>query len=95
MNIILVKENMYMNAFRKLGAIGFENAKTMEELKCKHDLAFRKLVGRKVFIKVGDNKYYMDEHAAKQYIQARRKFSFYILLVLFVTMLILTLKGYM
>ncbi len=92
MNIVLVQENMYMNAFRKLGAISIENSKTLEELKCKHNLAFKKLVGRGVFIKIEDNKYYLDEEKAKEFIYARRRFSFYVLIVLFSILLVVFTK---
>ncbi len=95
MNIVLVQENLYMNAFRKLGATNIENAKTLEVLKCKHNLAFKKLVDRGVFIKTKNNNYYMDEEKAIKFIHARRRFSFYIIIGLFITILVIALKRSM
>ena len=90
MNIVLVQENMYMNLFRKTGSTNIDNAKTLEELKCRENFAFKKLIGRRVLIKTEDNKYYMDKEKAKEFICSRRRFSFYVLVVLFTTILVLT-----
>lgn len=93
--VIIVQENRYMSACKKACAVSPDSARTLNELGIRENLAFRKLVGRGVLVLVNDNKYYMDEKAAKAFLKARRRFGLAVLFGLGVFILIIFLTGKM
>jgi hypothetical protein len=86
---IIIKQNRYMRIFRKAGAVDRGRAKPLDVLGVREKGIFRHMVDRGVFINAGGDLYYMDPNAAEQFIAARRKRVFFMLILALIALLIL------
>jgi hypothetical protein len=91
---IIIKQNQYMRKFREAGATHPDAARTLAELDIRPTGIFRKLEHKDIF-KPGrrPETYYMDEPAASDFVEARRKRVFYMLLLLLVVAAVLFFLG--
>jgi len=86
---IIIKQNQYMRIFRKAEAVDRGRAKPLDVLGLRETGIFRRMVDKGVFINTGGNLYYMDPGAAKEFIAARRKRVFLMLVLALIALLAL------
>ncbi len=86
---IIIKQNQYMRIFRKAEAVDRGRAKPLDVLGVRETGIFRRMVGKGVFINAGGDLYYMDLNAARDFIVARRKRVFFMLVLVLVALLVL------
>jgi hypothetical protein len=86
---IIIKQNQYMRIFRKAEAVDRGRAKPLDVLGVRETGIFRRMVDKGVFINAGGNLYYMDPNAAEQFIAARRKRVFFMLVLALIALLVL------
>ncbi|MFD1039722.1 hypothetical protein ACFQ3N_15145 [Virgibacillus byunsanensis] len=60
-------EKVYMEKFKTKGALSEDTAKTLKEIDCTEGMTFWKLKAKGIFIKVGEDRYYMDAKKAYKY----------------------------
>ncbi len=85
----VIKQNLYMRAFRKAEATDRSRAKTLAELGIRETRIFRGMVEKGVFVPAGRDAYYMDQDGAAEFIAARRKRAFYMLVLALIVILLL------
>ena len=88
-----LKQNLYMRAFCKAGATDRGRAKPLAELGIRPGAIFRHMVNKGIFVAVGGESYYLDENAADEFIAARRKRAFYMLVLMLLALLFLWIFG--
>ncbi|MGA2361734.1 MAG: hypothetical protein ABSG73_04665 [Candidatus Aminicenantales bacterium] len=86
---IIIKQNQYMRVFRKAEAVDRGRAKPLDVLGVRETGIFRRMMDRGVFINAGGNLYYMDPNAAKEFVAARRKRVFFMLVLALIALLVL------
>jgi hypothetical protein len=79
---VIIKQNQYMRKFREAGATDPARARTLGELGLRPDRIFRRMAERDVFrAGRGPETYYLDESAAEEFVDARRRRVFYTMLL--------------
>jgi hypothetical protein len=86
---IIIKQNQYMRIFRKAEAVDRGRAKPLDVLGVRETGIFRRMVDKGVFVNAGGNLYYMDPNAAAEFIAARRKRVFILLVLALIALLAL------
>jgi hypothetical protein len=79
---IIMKQNRLMRNFRTANATSPALARMPEDIGCRQRWIFRRMAARGVFVPVGDGKFYMDEEAARNFVQLRRGRALITLLIL-------------
>lgn len=79
--IIVRRQNSYMRAFRKAGAISPDTAQSLDALGLSESWIFDRMVKRGVFVSASDGRWYINEFAASAFIR-RRYFKIAIVLAL-------------
>jgi len=79
--IIVRRQNSYMRAFRKAGALSPDTAQTLDALGLSESWIFDRMVKRGVFVPAGDGRWHINEFAASALIR-RRYFKIAIILAL-------------
>jgi hypothetical protein len=86
---VIIKQNQYMRIFRRAEATDRGRAKTLDELSIRETHIFRRMADKRVFIADGRGAYYMDLHAAGEFVAGRRKRIFIMLVLALIALLIL------
>jgi hypothetical protein len=86
---IIITQNQYIRIFRKAEATDRGRAKPLDVLGVRETGIFRRMVDKGVFINAGGNLYYMDPNAAADFIAARRKTAFLMLVLVLIVLLAL------
>jgi len=86
---VIIKQNQYLRVFRKAGATDRGRARTLADLGISETHIFRGMADKGVFVASGGDSYYLDENAADEFIAARRKRTFYALVLALLVMLLL------
>jgi hypothetical protein len=90
---IIVKQNLYMRAFRKAEATDRRRARTLAQLGIRETGIFRRMVDKGVFVATGGDAYYMDENAASDFVAERRKRAFFTLALMLLILLLIWAFG--
>jgi hypothetical protein len=69
---IIRKQNRLMRKFVEHHATSSATAEKLEDLDCRQGWIFRRMVARGVFVLVGDDRFYMDENASREFIRRRK-----------------------
>ena len=72
---IVARQNRYMRTFQSAGATSEETAKTLKELGVVPIGIFRRLEKLGVFVRLDDNRYYMNEQMASNFVSRRSKYA--------------------
>ncbi len=82
---IIIKQNQYMRTFRNAGAVDPARAKPLAELGLRHSRIFQKMVDKEIF-RPGRSPetFYIDERAADEFVDARRRRAFYIMVLVLI-----------
>ena len=91
---IVLKQNRLMRTFRAAGATSPATATTPEDIGCRQGWIFRRMVERGVFIPAGNDKFYLDEEAARTFVQRRRLKALIALAVVVVVFLVVWLAAH-
>jgi hypothetical protein len=86
---VIIKQNQYMRTFRKAEATDRSRAKSLADLRVRESGIFRRMVDKGVFVDIGNGAYFLDEDAAAEFIAARRKRTFYAMVLALIVMLLL------
>ena len=70
--VVILKQNQLMRRFAEAGATTPATAKVPEDIRCRQNWIFRRMVARGVFVPVGNGRFYMDEDAAAEFKRRRR-----------------------
>lgn len=70
---VIVMQNRFLRRFRDAGATAPERAATLDELGCRSTFVFRRMVDRGVFVASGEERFHLDEQAAVEFLQRRRR----------------------
>jgi len=91
---IIIKQNEYMNKFRKAGALDAKSAVPLADMKIKRDRIFRKMEDKDIF-RPGrtPETYYMEANAAEEFVEARRRRTFYTLLLIIIVAAVMFFLG--
>ena len=68
-----MRQNRLMRTFRQAGVASESASKRLDEIPCRYSWVFRRMAARGVFVDVGDERYYMDEQAADEFVRRRRR----------------------
>jgi hypothetical protein len=91
---IILKQNQYMRRFREAGATDPQHATPLSTLGVRNSFLFRRMVKRGVFVRFGDEAYYMDPAAAAEFVSRRRRVAlFLVALILLAIFMIFLLKS--
>jgi hypothetical protein len=90
---IIVKQNLYMRAFRKAEATDCGHARTLAQLGVHETGIFRRMVDKGVFVATGGDAYYLDENAASDFVAERRKRAFFTLALMLLILLLIWAFG--
>jgi len=87
---VIIKQNQYMRVFRQAGAIDPARAKPLAELGIKSSRIFQRMVDKEIF-RPGrrPESFYIDERAAEEFVDARRRTAFYMFLLILVVMAVM------
>jgi hypothetical protein len=87
---IIIKQNEYLRRFRKAEATDPSRARSLEDLGIKPGRIFQKMEDKAIFVAGRDpGTYYMDRKAAEEFIETRRRRTFYLLLLVLAVAFIL------
>jgi hypothetical protein len=92
--VIHLKQNRLMRNFRSAGATSPATARTPEEIGCRQGWIFRRMVARGVFIPAGNSKFYLDEEAARTFVQRRRLMVLLVVTVVLVLFLVVWISAH-
>ena len=70
--VIAVRQNKYIRSFRRAGADAPQSARTLEDLHLRDSWIFRRMVGRGIFVPADQDRWYISESAAENFLRARR-----------------------
>ena len=70
--IVAMNIRKYLNRFRNTGTTTPQASKTLEELKLRRSLIFKRLLQRNVIIEIGFERYYLHEENYKEYSRKKR-----------------------
>ncbi|MCY2986450.1 MAG: hypothetical protein NTY19_01055 [Planctomycetota bacterium] len=70
--VIIAKQNRLMRNFTAADATNPATAKSPEDIGCRQNWIFRRMVARGVFVPVGNGRFYMDVQAADEFKRRRR-----------------------
>jgi hypothetical protein len=70
-SVVIIRQNKYIRRFRNAGATTPETARTLDELGVSNTWTFRRMVGRGVFVEVGDGRFYMDSAEMHRFLVGR------------------------
>ena len=91
---IIIKQNEYMRRFRRAEATDPMRAKSLADLGIKPSRIFRKMEDKAIFLPGrAPDTHYMDINAAEDFISARRKRAFLMLLLGLAAVIVLFLLG--
>lgn len=71
--MILRRQNQYMRVFQERGATTPPNARSLEELGLRNSWIFRRMVSRGVFLTSANDRWFMSEAAADNFVRRRRR----------------------
>ncbi len=86
--MIILKQNKLMRLFRSNSAVDEEHGICIDYYGIRRNFIFNRMVARGVFIENQPGKFFMDERAADDFVDARRKRGAAALLALFVIIFI-------
>lgn len=87
---VIIKQNEFMKKFRKAEATDPKRAKTLAELGIRPDRIFRNMEAKGVFLPGRTPEtFYMDKSAAEDFVEARRRRAFYLMLLVLAVALIM------
>ena len=86
---VIIVQNQYLRVFRKAGVTDRGRAKTLPDLGLRETSIFRRMADKGVFVEAGNGAYYMDEDAAAEFVAARRKRTFFALVLALLALLLL------
>lgn len=91
---VIIKQNEYMRKFRGAGALDPKTARPLAELGVRPDRIFRKMVDKDIF-RPGrtPDSFFMDAGAAEGFVEARRRRTFYMFLLIIAVFLVLFFLG--
>ena len=87
--VVVRHQNRLMRRFRDAKATSPNAATTLVEVGCRNSWTFRRLAARGVFIETDNDRYYMDEEAARSFVKRRRRVIFIFLAVVILLFAIL------
>ena len=90
---IVLKQNRLMRNFRAAGATSPATARTPEDIGCRQGWIFRRMIARGVLVPAGNGKFYMNEDAARAFVQRRRLKALVALAVVLVVFLVVWLTA--
>ena len=70
--VVVVHQNRLMRQFRDAQATAPKSASTLADIGCRNSWVFRRMVARGVFIETNAGRFYMDEDAARMFVNRRR-----------------------
>lgn len=91
---VIIKQAEYMRKFRNAGATDAAKARRLSDLDIKPGLIFQRMQDKNVF-RPGrtPDTFYMDEHAAEEFIESRKRRGFYLLLLVIVIAALMFFLG--
>ncbi|RIK71473.1 MAG: hypothetical protein DCC67_20300 [Planctomycetota bacterium] len=72
---IAVRQNRYISAFTAAEATSPQRASSLEQLGQRDSWIFRRLVAAGVFVRAGATEFWLDERAAAEFMERRRRFA--------------------
>lgn len=82
--VIVRRQNQFMRAFRRAGAVSPDTARSLDELGLRESWVFRRMAARGVFVRVDGGRWHVSETAAAAFVLRRR-----VLMVSFIALAIL------
>ena len=89
--VIILRRKRLVRRFREAGALDPEHAVSLESLGERRTWIFSQMVSQRVFVPVSDNKHYLDEAAASDFLAAQRVKAWVVGGVLVIVFLVLWL----
>lgn len=90
---IIRRRKQLVRRFADAGALSPDKAIPFAKVGMRRSWIFEQMVSRGVFVAVGDDRYYMNEPAAKEFLEAQRRRVLVGTLILFVVFLIVLLAS--
>jgi hypothetical protein len=70
---VVMHQNRLMRRFRDAGATDPKAAVALPHIGCRNSWVFRRMAARGVFAETGEGRFYMDEDAARRFVELRRR----------------------
>ena len=70
---VVMHQNRLMRRFRDAEATGPKSAVALGDIGCRNSWIFRRMAARGIFVETGDGRYYMDEEAARSFVEIRQR----------------------
>ena len=70
---VVMHQNRLMRRFRDAGSTSPKSAVALADIGCRNSWVFRRMAARGVFVETGEGRFYMDEDAARLFVEARRR----------------------
>jgi hypothetical protein len=70
---VIIRQNRLIRQFREAGATAPALARPLSEIGVRYSWVFRRMAGRGVFVRVTDDRYYMDEEAVTAFLARRTR----------------------
>ena len=90
----MLAQNRYVRKFRDAGATNPANAKTLDEMGCRHSWLFGRMSANGVFVRTAKGTYWMNEAVAEEYLRNRRNRALVATGILLVAFLIWLVFAY-
>ncbi len=91
--IIIIRRKRLVRRFRETGAIDREHAVNLEALGERRSWIFNQMVRHNVFLPAGNDRYFMDERAAVEFLRQRRSRALFMAGIFALLFLLLWLLG--
>ena len=90
---IFRRRKQLVRRFAEEGALSSDKAISLAKVGMRRSWIFKQMVSRGVFVAVGDDRYYMNEQAAEEFLEAQRRRVLVGTLILFVVFVIVLLAS--
>lgn len=91
--VIILRRKRFIRRFRELGATSPDRAVAFTDLGLRRSWIFRQMVSRGVFMPAGEDRYYVNERAAGEFLDAQRRRALMITAILLIAFGIVILTA--
>ena len=91
--VIFLRRKRFIRRFREQGATSPDQAIPFADVGMRRSWIFDQMVSRGVFVSVGNERYYMNEQAAEEFLDAQRRRALVITAIMLVVFVIVILTS--